>query len=53
MNKIEKIRTGISKAHWCVKKNSEFEFEQADMPNITTQEGQIAWFDELFEGGIV
>ena len=48
----EKVRTGISKTFWCERKEANFEFVPASIPSIV-QEGQVAWFDELFEGGIV
>lgn len=52
----EKVRTGISKTFWCARKEGTkegtFEFVPASIPSIV-QEGQVAWFDELFEGGIV
>lgn len=48
----KKIRTGISKTFWCARKEGTFEFVPASIPSIV-QEGQVAWFDELFEGGIV
>jgi KaiC/GvpD/RAD55 family RecA-like ATPase len=49
-----RIRTGISKTFWCARNeaNKTFEFVPASMPSIIRQE-QVAWFDELFEGGIV
>lgn len=54
----EKVRTGISKTFWCAREREEeeekgtFKFVPASMPSIV-QKGQVAWFDELFEGGIV
>jgi len=49
-----RIKTGISKTFWCErdKTSKSFKFTEASMPGII-QEGQVAWFDELFEGGIV
>ncbi|UCG58387.1 MAG: hypothetical protein JSU70_02555 [Phycisphaerales bacterium] len=52
---MQRVKTGISKAYWCARKQKRFGFDRARVRDKGAEfEGrEIAWFDELFEGGIV
>lgn len=53
---MKKVKTGISRAYWCARKpEKKFAFERACVRDETAgYEGrEIAWFDVLFDGGIM
>jgi len=52
-----RLRTGLSAAFWCDPRRG-YTFEKAFLPTVTrakteAETQQTAWFDELFEGGLL
>jgi KaiC/GvpD/RAD55 family RecA-like ATPase len=53
---FERIQTGISGSYWCVPgKKGKYDFTEANLgPEMTRAEtAHTAWFDELFDGGLL
>lgn len=46
------LKTGISKAFWCDQTGGEVRFEEALIAVGPESPNPVAWFDQLFEGGI-
>jgi hypothetical protein len=50
---MHQLCTGISTAYWCNPARG-YSFEKAYLPGMTrAKTKQTAWFDELFEGGLL
>ncbi|HEY9153274.1 MAG TPA: ATPase domain-containing protein [Anaerolineales bacterium] len=53
IDKLVKIKSGISQAYWCDTSAKIAEFQPAKIAFDTPNAETLSWFDKLFEGGIL
>jgi KaiC/GvpD/RAD55 family RecA-like ATPase len=53
IDKLVRVKTGISQAYWCDTSGQIAEFQPAKIAFDTSEPQSLSWFDALFEGGLL